>query len=256
MDEDEKLNKLLKDTGNWEDALKALDENSLVVTTKEVAKAIPGAGTVVAAANAFLCNVLHKKVEANRRKLLESLKAASSNYTIHSVSKEDFIVDFMNLRDVTDRLRSNEKIQFMANLFVSTHCGENDDGLDEYDEMLERINRLSLREIKLLCLLRKYGETTEEFYGQASEEFSLDKEVINNMLSSMTQSGFCKEKVGAYVGYTGNVYYTTELYARFLQLIDVDDGLSEEDRKQRRKAGEDDVMSDVQEEDIQAMLSC
>lgn len=235
MDEDEKLNKLLKKTGNWEDALKALDENTLVVTTKEAAKAVPGAGTVVAAADAFLCNVLNKKVEENRRKLLESLKAASPNYTIHSVSKEEFIVDFMNLRDVTGRLRSNEKIQFMANLFVATHCGENDDGLDEYDEMLERINRLSLREIKLLCLLHKYGETTEEFYGQAGEEFCLDKEVINNMLSSMTQSGFCKEKVGAYLGYTGNVYYATELYARFLQLIGVDDVLADEERERQRK---------------------
>lgn len=231
MDADEKLNKLLRDTGNWEDALKALEENTLVVTTKEVVKSVPGAGTVVAAADTFLSNMLHKKIEANRRQLLECLKAASPNYTIHSVSKEEFIVDFMNLRDVTDRLRSNEKIQFMANLFVSTHCGEAGYDLDEYDEMLERMNRLSLREIKLLCLLHKYGETTEEFYGQAGKEFGLDKEVINNILSSMTQSGFCKEKVGTYLGYTGNVYYTTELYARFLQLIGVDDRLSDEDRK-------------------------
>lgn len=254
MDEDKKLNKILKETGNWEDALKALDENTLVVTTKEVAKSVPGVGTVVAAADAFLGNVLNKKVEANRRKLLECLKGASPNFTIHTVSKEDFIVDFMNLRTVTDRLRSNEKIQFMANLFVSTHCGEDDYDLNEYDEMLERMNRLSLREIKLLCLLHKYGETTGEFYEQASKEFGLDKEVINNMLSSITQSGFCKEKVGTYLGYTGNTYYTTELYARFLQLISVDDGLSDEERNRRKKDRGDGVMTATTEEDINALF--
>ena len=36
-----------------------------------------------------------------------------------------------------------------------------------------------------------------------------------------TRTGFCKEKVGAYLGYEGDVYYTTSLFESFLKCIGV-----------------------------------
>ena len=44
---------------------------------------------------------------------------------------------------------------------------------------------------------------------------------MKNILSAVTRTGFCKEKVGAYLGYEGDVYYTTPLFENFLKCIGV-----------------------------------
>lgn len=254
--EDIELKKQIKITGYWEDALRAIDENMLVVATKSAEKSIPGVGTAVSVLDDLSTNALKKKVDKSRKELVACLKKASPNFTLDSVSDEDFITDFANLYEANLRLRSNEKVQFMANLFVSAHCGEVLCGLDEYDEMLERLNRLSLREIKLLYLLHKHGGTSEKFYKDAGEELGIETELINNMLSSITQSGFCKEKVGAFLSYTGNTYYTTELYSRFLSLIHIDDGVGTEEKERRKKKREEGALLEddiITEEDIDTL---
>ena len=84
----------------------------------------------------------------------------------------------------------------------------------------------------------------------------MEKEMVNNILSSMTQSGFCKEKIGTYTGYTGNVYYTTDLFSRFLKLIHIDDNVGEKEKEQRHKHSEEDVLNieSVNNEEIDSII--
>ena len=234
--EDDKVQKRINQTRTWEDITRAVEDNSLVTFTKSIAKMVPGAGNAVSVADDNLTKLIDKNVQKRRKKLVEYLQMASPTYTFETIS-EEFIIDFANLYSAVMRLRSNEKIQMMVQLFVSAHCDsdaeKNDYDLEEYDEMLEKINRLSLREIKLLYLLHKHGTTSEAFYIEAKEALGISDELINNILSSITQTGFCKEKVGTYLGYAGNQYYTTELYSRFLKMIHVEDGISDDEKKKR-----------------------
>lgn len=257
--EDDKLQKQINKTRTWEDIARAVEDNSLVTFTKSIAKVSPGAGNVVSVADDNLTKIIDKNVQKRRKKLVEYLQMASPTYTFDTIS-EEFIIDFANLYSAVMRLRSNEKIQMMVQMFVSAHCDsdvtEKDDyDLEEYDEMLEKINRLSLREIKLLYLLHKHGTTSNEFYSESKEALGISTELINNMLLSITQTGFCKEKVGMYLGYTGNQYYTTELYSRFLKMIHVEDGISDDEKKVRLQNQQEEVFSEepITKEDIEAL---
>ena len=97
MSESELDNQIRK-TGNWEKLQKFATENMFVVAAKEYVKSVPEIGSYAAVVEAVLSNILDKKVKENRRILLESLKQASPQYTIGSVSTEDFIMDYMNLQ--------------------------------------------------------------------------------------------------------------------------------------------------------------
>lgn len=253
MKEDKKVEKQIQDTYNWESVARGSD-NVFVNMTEAMVEAIPEIGVLFAAGNEAYKKAISHALTQSRKNLIECLKNSSATFTLESVSKEDFIINFSNLYQAVIRLRSNEKVQLMTNLFASAHFGKALCDLDEYDEMIERLNRLSLREIKILQLLhvQKDGITNNGFYEQIKEEYGMEKEIVNNILSSMTQSGFCKEKVGTYTGYTGNIYYTTDLFSRFLKLIHIDDNVCEKEKEQRHKHREEDVLNieDVINEDI------
>ena len=53
------------------------------------------------------------------------------------------------------------------------------------------------------------------------KDCGIEKDEVKNILSAVTRTGFCKEKVGAYLGYEGDVYYTTSLFESFLKCIGV-----------------------------------
>lgn len=246
---DKELRKAKNKTKFWEQ-IENTYNITLVSTAKEGAKAVPGPGVAIAIGDAFFDSVIQRQVAKNRQELLKCLKSASSDITLTNVSDEEFIMDYVNLQNVTDRLRSNEKIQIMANLFVSAHCGDTLCNFDEYDEMLERINSLSLREITLLRILHKHGESTRAFYAEAENELHLSEDITNSLLTSITKTGFCKEKTGAMLNYNGNSFYTTDLFSRLLVLIKVEDGLTVEERERRKKAREEGLIYERIVEDV------
>ena len=100
----------------------------------------------------------------------------------------------------------------------------------------------------MLRILHKYGESTEVFYEQIQDELDLTKDMTDSLLTSITKTGFCKEKTGVYLNYQGNSFYTTDLFSRFLALINVDDGLSEEDRIKRKKTRDEGIVYSIIEE--------
>lgn len=232
---------------SWEHLEKAYN-NPMLMVQKECAKAVPGVGLGVSITDSLLSSLIQKQIQKNHKELLKCLKDASPEIVLEDVSEEEFIMDYVNLHIVVERLRSNEKIQFLANLFISAHCGQTCCNLDEYDEMINRLNMLSLREISMLQILHKYGESTEVFYEQIQDELDLAKDMTDSLLTSITKTGFCKEKTGVYLNYQGNSFYTTDLFSRFLALINVDDGLSEEDRIQRKKTRDEGTVYSIIEE--------
>ena len=93
-------------------------EDKKTAAAKEGAKAVPGPGVAIAIGDAFFDSVIQRQVAKNRQELLKCLKSASSDITLTNVSDEEFIMDYVNLQNVTDRLRSNEKIQIILNTIL------------------------------------------------------------------------------------------------------------------------------------------
>ena len=93
--------------------------------------------------------------------------------------------------------------------------------IDLYEENLKRLEELSIREITILAKLHQYKYNNEAFYEDIRKDCGIEKDEVKNILSAVTRTGFCKEKVGAYLGYEGDVYYTTPLFESFLKCIGV-----------------------------------
>lgn len=65
----------------------------------------------------------------------------------------EFIMEFMKTIDVVNRLSSNDKVKYLANLFKNSYILNKNRNLDEYEEWLSRLSDLSYREIQLLEFL-------------------------------------------------------------------------------------------------------
>ena len=94
-------------------------------------------------------------------------------------------------------------------------------GDDVKTELLKRLEELSIREITILAKLHQYKYNNEAFYEDIRKDCGIEKDEVKNILSAVTRTGFCKEKVGTYLGYEGDVYYTTSLFESFLKCIGV-----------------------------------
>ena len=139
-------------------------------------------------------------------------------------------MDYVNLQNVTDRLRSTKDTNHGKSLYP--HCGDNLCNFDEYDEMLERINSLSLREIHFR-ILRKHGESTRAFVSRSNH---LSEDITNSLLTSITKT-FAK-KNRCHVKLQRYSFYTTDLFSRLLVLIKVEIRTVEE-RERRKRQGRD-----------------
>ena len=146
----------------------------------------------------------------------------NSNTITKEMVNVDFVMGYIKALEAVNRLSTNAKVKYIANLFKNTFCIEGKKNIDEYEEWLANLSSLSYREIKILIMLyesNKKDEKKEVFYKNIEKELGLDEENTIAILTSVSKSGFCKEKVGAIVGYTGGEFYTTNYFQRFLEKI-------------------------------------
>ena len=137
------------------------------------------------------------------------------------VADVPFLMELARTLEVLNRLATNEKVLYIANLFKHTFLLAGDRDIDLYEENLKRLEELSIREITILAKLHQYKYNNEAFYEDIRKDCGIEKDEVKNILSAVTRTGFCKEKVGAYLGYEGDVYYTTSLFESFLKCIGV-----------------------------------
>ena len=137
------------------------------------------------------------------------------------VADVPFLMELARTLEVLNRLATNEKVLYIANLFKHTFLLAGDRDIDLYEENLKRLEELSIREITILAKLHQYKYNNKAFYEDIRKDCRIEKDEVKNILSAVTRTGFCKEKVGAYLGYEGDVYYTPPLFESFLKCIGV-----------------------------------
>lgn len=250
----EKIQSVVNDLRSSEEIYEIL-KNPILRTASDMGKCVPALAPVVSLSDNVALASVERRIVENRHKLVEMLRKCKPNITLDDINNADFILDYAKLQEAVERLRSNEKIEFLASLFAYYHIDVMDADLEEYDEMLRRINELSMREIKLLKLLDDHLKTCDEFYRVAEAELALDKDMVNSMLTSLTKTGFCKEKTGAILDYSGNSFSTTVLFDRFLKIIGVERNSDEARETERVTArNSDGVISFIPSEDIEEIF--
>lgn len=184
---------------------------------------------------------ISKYQEQKRKKICEIIFESPELITIDKVQDADFIIAFARLLDTVNRLNSNKKIEYLANLFKNTFVLCEVNKINEFEEGLSRLSDLSEREMEILMVMNDteyafyedywYGETpqalTHEFFQKSWEHtltvcvsrFELSKPTMTNMISSLTRTGFIDTIDIMRSGSSSKVYLVSHYFKRFLTMI-------------------------------------
>lgn len=178
-------------------------------------------------------------IERRQKEKLEELfeiVLKDGEITMDDVQDVDCIMEFAKTIDVVNRLIRNDKIVYMANLLKSS-IKEKERDVDEFEELLNKLAALSVREIELLYLLYEEEEricsradnhgkafdpekSWKAFIDKAKVKYGLNEsEIVSKMLGIM-RTGFCMSEWRSYLSArSALVMYTSPEYRRLLEKI-------------------------------------
>lgn len=182
---------------------------------------------------------LGKAIETRQKKKLETLFEIileDGTITMDDINDVDCIMEFVKTIEVVNKLIRNDKVKYLANLLKNSIKDKEKD-VDEFEELLNKLATLSLRELDLLYLLYEEEEriilsdssnqnvfdpeeSWKAFIDKAKLTFGLnDSEVISKMLGIM-RTGFCVSEWRTYLNArSALVMYTAPEYRKLLKKI-------------------------------------
>lgn len=154
--------------------------------------------------------------------------------TLEDVSDVTVIMQMKKCIDSINKLTTNKKVQYYAQLMKSAIKKENCDE-DSFDEWLERLNTLSYREIELLVDLYhnqkekigciKLEDKTErphelepiwdQFLEKECKKYNVSKDEITAQVMGLCRTGFCDQIVIKFIGCTRSIFFTNEYFVKF-----------------------------------------
>lgn len=203
------------------------------VKSKVVRGLMQVTGAVTLGGTSALDTALAVKIEAMRasrlRTFFEELDKGEIELTDELIETKDFLHAFFATAKAALNTRHIEKIKMFANLLNS--FGEGEFVADEYEDYLRMLDELSVREIKLLCLLAAYEQKDDhghelikstdthkfwqDFIETAEGQLELEKDEIECMLASLTRTG-CFRVFG--ISYADQLEFSGRLTRSFYKL--------------------------------------
>ena len=188
---------------------KALKTISLVLSVVEV---IPEVGSVASGINKAIDFCRRKREEslAQKRELMAKEIINGQRFiTRKGISDIEIVENFGRMIQLIDHTNINEKIEFAVRVFIKGCLSDRFVSTDIYEEYLQIIRDLSLREIKLISILRDIeehpqayenddktkGETYEPvkywkaFKKRAADELTIPEGYVYPMLKRIERTG-------------------------------------------------------------------
>lgn len=188
-----------------------------------------------------LDTAIGERQEQKRKAICDIVFNSPELVTIDKIQDADFIISFARMIDTANRLNSNKKIQYLANLFKNTFVLSPVKKINEFDEGLSRLTGLSDREIEILVTMfeaekefyknyfkdKDSAQVTYEFFDDVwvntqkvcTDKFKLSKAILTSLVSSLSRTGFIEVTDIMYPGSSEKVYRTSSYFAEFAQLI-------------------------------------
>ena len=184
-------------------------------------------------------NSIEKMLELHQKKKLEELFEiilSDNKITMDEVRDIDIIMEFAKTIEVVNRLILDDKINIFAKLLKSEILSENRNP-DEFEELLNKLNILSLREMGLLhslylverekMICNSNGEkvfnpstTWKTFVEKAKVDFGFNETEITSYMLGIMRTGFCMAETKSGLSQYGMTMYTTPLYEKLIQRIE------------------------------------
>lgn len=186
----------------------------------------------------LLTPVIQEKLDKKRCKIrqqfLDEIIALGFSVTPKQLDDDVFLTELLNTIEVIDKLATNEKIQFFANLFHNSFSGKDKFDYDEYEELLRSLSQLSKSEICLLIdfwrasQLQKQDKDNPAFrtswdrFAAICFDKGIDKERLIAKMTAISRTGLCKEETGSMFNYSGGMFFPTPLLDDLISKIQSD----------------------------------
>lgn len=158
---------------------------------------------ITSAIDAFLATKIENIKRDRLWTFFEELDKGELELTEELIETEDFLHAFFATVNAAFNTRRREKIKMFARLLKS--YGESELVCDEYEDYLRILDDLSIREIRLLCLLADYEQNEnhgpeliksidthrfwQDFLEKAHQQLDIEKDEIECILASLSRTG-------------------------------------------------------------------
>lgn len=195
---------------------------------------IPCISTISTIVDGSIQYLIDERQKKKMEELLETVFLDSS-ITLDDLYDVDHIMEFAKVMDVVNHLIRNDKVKYFGKLLKSTiHSGNKN--IDEFEELLNKLNELSLREIDLLFLLAEteknhiikdsnnndtidYTKSWKDFVEKVKDEYDMNETEIDSSMLGIMRTGFCMSDWNFSFSKAGLVMYTTPSYKILLDKI-------------------------------------
>lgn len=137
--------------------------------------------------------------DKKRRELLEIILSDGERITSDMVNDVELILNFARILEAVNRLATNEKVKYFANLLKNGYFTEDKIKNYEFEEYFDTLNTMSYREIEILLLFYKYTSNRElnsqkdwqdNYLNEVKAQFDLENTEIISILNSLQRTGF------------------------------------------------------------------
>jgi hypothetical protein len=189
---------------NNEQFMSTINNPVVKVTILSVLKSVPIIGDLVdSTIDIFLANFQNQKRE-------ELIQIILSDITItpEMVNDVEFIMNFAKTLEAINKLATNDKIVYFANLLKNSYFSGNKIDNNEFEEFFEVINSLSYRQIRVLIILHNIENDPEphidntmskndylprrywfSFKKELKDKLNIEQEDVYSIMKSMEQTG-------------------------------------------------------------------
>lgn len=222
----EKIENIKQKLNNTEELADIKNNPVVKATILSVVKSIPIIGELIDSS----MDMCLTSFQQNKRKELIEMVLSDANITFDMVNDVEFIMNFAKTLEAVNRLSSNDKIKYFANLIKNGYFTSNKIENDLFEECLRLLSVLSYREIEYLYFLYKYqkenfgrksvcGDYTDNFGVAFSETFDCDKYDYIDIYDKLSATG-CVQKF--YVGYASQIKKVNDGYYQDYEMSDIE----------------------------------
>lgn len=211
----------------------AIKENQGVTATIDFLKGIPVLGSFIDIGDNLTTNLLSDFQQKKRDELLNIITSSSEMITSDMVNDVGFILNFIKTVDSVNRLATNDKVKYFANLLKNGYLSSSRIESNDFDEYFQILTELSYKQIKYLCLYNKCKkereiiedstDCTDTIEGKFKKILKAEGVETSQIIDSIHRTIFMNELTGTFIGYEGGAYYLVDEFDRFAKWIVGDD---------------------------------
>lgn len=169
------------------------------------------------------------------RTFFDELANGDIELTEELISKEDFLHFYFATLRAAINTRQREKIRMLARFLLSGLRDNFEPSADEYEELLDILGTITIREFGVLYDLYNYEKSypksaTENelqnatrYWPQAiaeiTKKYDIPQDSFEAFLAKIERTGLYLRITGGFMNYSGNIGKTTTLFRRLLEFV-------------------------------------